>query len=177
MISSYLSDGQVKIGLSSLGAMLGILLGSFLTVKIANEDSYKIFKSFVFALPFMYSIGKIGCTCMGCCKGFKYNGFMSVYYHGEISNINDYPVFPVQLFEVIIFAIIFIVCLKNIQQYSSSLVVAICAIFKFILDFFREEHFSGKLITNNQFVCIIIVKENTTKSKIGTYIKMRMSHM
>ena len=142
-----------KIGLSSYGGAIGVIVAAIIFEKIYDKD--KIFiKSAVLSLPLIYSISKLACFFAGCCYGLPCeNGFFSVTYT-EGLNI---PLIPIQLIETMVFGIIFIVCLslrnkKNIV----CITILICAFFKFILDFLRYNHLE-ETISKNQIISIIFI--------------------
>lgn len=156
-IDKYKNYDFLEIGFSSFGGLIGGLLMLFIFCLQFKKDFTKVFKIFMVPVPLMYSIGKIGCFLAGCCYGIKYDGFGSVVYWYANENINGISLFPVQLLESIVFFLIFIYTLKNREKNQSiNIAMLICAISKFILDFFREYHV-GKIITINQVLCLIFV--------------------
>ena len=113
------------------------------------------------AVPLMYSIGKIGCFVAGCCYGIRYDGPFSVTYYYSLSAPKGVSLFPIQIVESIIFALIYIYIKflqkKNIsKQYTISITFILCGFFKFVLDFLRNSHIN-KILSTNQFVSIIFI--------------------
>lgn len=138
-------------GLSSYGGAIGIIVGSVIFAKLSNES--RIIKSNILSLPFMYSMAKLGCFFGGCCYGIPYNGIFSVTYTDGL----NIPLFPVQLLESLIFLFIFIFCLLNQKNRNVlELLVIICAITKFSLDYFRYSHLD-KILSINQIVSLFII--------------------
>jgi len=141
-----------NIGLTSYGGALGVFLASLIFEKIIPLDN-KLIKYSILSLPLTYGIAKIGCFFAGCCYGIPYNGIFGVTYIDEL-NIS---VFPVQLLESLVFIILFIVFNKYKNKDNIIYISLIgMAIFKFLLDFFRYEHYL-KGITINQILSITIL--------------------
>ena len=148
-----------KIGLSSYGAIMGILILLFLF----SKQYKKKFKDLVYvispAIPLMYGIGKIGCFLAGCCYGIEYNGPLRVIYKYSYSAPNGVGLFPVQLLEAIVFILIFIHIFyrsKIVKEKIIPQTFIFCGIAKFLLDYLRVSHFE-KVFTLNQIVSLFFV--------------------
>lgn len=145
----------VFVPLSSLGAAIGMLLGTMIFGFILSRERTNLWRAYSLVVPLMYSVAKIGCFFVGCCGGIKYDGFWAVHYHN--SQFSKGPCFPIQLLESIVFMLVFVICLMiYLSKHSECLII--CVVFlsslaKFILDFLREEHI-GKVLSMNQVVCI-----------------------
>lgn len=138
-------------GLSSYGGAIGIIVGSVIFAKLSNES--RVIKSNILSLPLMYSIAKLGCFFCGCCYGIPYNGIFSVTYTDGL----NIPLFPVQLLESLIFLLIFIFAFLNKKnRYILELLVIMCAIAKFSLDYFRYSHIVEGFSVN-QFISLLII--------------------
>lgn len=151
----------LKVGLSSYGAVLGILLILF----IFSKQFKKNFKELVYihlpAIPLMYGIGKIGCFLAGCCYGIEYSGIFSVTYNYSYSAPHGIKVFPIQLVETIVYIIIFIYIYNKVKEkkVNNKIIgetLIICGIPKFLLEYLRMSHV-GKIITVNQIVSILFI--------------------
>ena len=130
---------------SSIGGVLGLFLSIWFMDRLTNKEHIYL-KENVKIIPLMYSISKLGCFFSGCCHGFVYDGFMHVeYMHGSY--------FPIQLFESIVFFVLFLLLLKSYNSYIS---IMICAISKFFLDFLRYGH-NGLSFSIKQVLCLLIV--------------------
>ena len=164
-ITSYQKFGGVfsfsKIGLSSYGGILGILIMAFIFSKQYKKQFMELLYAFMPAIPLMYAIGKIGCYLAGCCYGIEYNGIFNVVYNYSYSAPKGVSLFPIQLLESIIFFIIFI-CFYNIfkkKKYINKnigLLFIICGIFKFLLDYLRMSHVE-EIISINQILCLVFI--------------------
>ena len=151
----YKSGG---LGFSSMGGMMGVLLGSFIMYAVTKKTD--IIKSYSAILPLVYSISKLGCFFVGCCGGKEYRGPLAVTYLGNMDFIMPYPTFPVPLLESVCFALIFIIVMVLYSKLSTSkhiaLNVLICAAMKFGLDYLRISHV-GQILSMNQIACMITV--------------------
>lgn len=143
-------------GISSLGGAIGLLLGIFIFGFMYKEGRPVLWESYVTVLPLLYSISKFGCYLVGCCHGIPYSGPLAVTYNGKY--IQGGPYFPIQLVESIafgcIFLVVFILYMRDKRKYLIPIVMILCAVTKFSLEYLREEHI-GKIISANQLVCAI----------------------
>ncbi len=165
-IYSYLLDPAkynyqfniLKVGFSSVGAVIGIIIMSIIYIKLFKINIKTIIETFICSIPLIYSIGKIGCFLTGCCYGIYYNGPFSITYHYSPNNNNGISLFPIQLLESIVFFIIFIITYKivinnKISNKTVGIITILIFISKFLLDFLRYTHMNS-LITFNQIICI-----------------------
>ena len=150
-----------KVGLSSYGALIGIIILLFLFSKQYKKPFQNLIMMILPALPLMYGIGKIGCFLVGCCYGIEYDGPFNITYHHSYSAPNGVSVFPIQLLESIVFLGIFLwMYLKkkpcNIKEIGQMIFV--CAISKFLLNFLRMEDIEHFISLNQvlSIICIVI---------------------
>lgn len=149
------------LGFSSLGGVIGGLVFLYLYSLLVKKDYKYMLILFMPSIPLMYAIGKIGCFVAGCCYGIPYDSIGHiVYHHSNVAPLNT-GLFPIQIIETIIFLGIFIYVIYHYykKQCSIKLVMKeliMCGIAKFVLDFFRFEH-TTKFITSNQVMCLVIV--------------------
>lgn len=148
------------VGFSSLGGVIGGLLFLLIYSIITKKDYKYMLILFMPSIPLMYSIGKIGCFVAGCCFGIPYDGLLHVTYNNSVVAPHGVNLFPVQIVETIIFLIIFIWIINKYIKNNISIQlimkeVIVCSIAKFMLDFFRYEHVS-KVITSNQIMCLVL---------------------
>ena len=141
-----------KAGLSAYGGLIGVVIGALIFEKILPIDG-KIIKYTILSLPLVYGLTKIACSIVGCCGGIPYNGMFKIKYI-DVQNIWQ---FPIQITEVIIFLLIFFICLKFKNNKNINYIVLILvSLFKFLLDFLRYDHINT-LITPNQIFSIILL--------------------
>ncbi len=157
---TYFTSGFRYYGLSSIGGLIGMYT-AVLTMAVINSDKSDMrimFQNCTIVLPLMYSISKIGCFLAGCCYGIAYRGIFCIHYTGH-GNIPSHDVFPVQIAESIVFLMIFLVGILLDKHGNKNIVWVIffmSAFSKGLLDFLRESH-TGKLISMNQVLCIILI--------------------
>lgn len=143
-----------RVSFNSTGGACGVIISGIASSLIFNSN--KILKIEVSSLPLMYSISKTGCTLAGCCGGRETHKTFGVKYINGSYDTNYYAV-PIQLIEVITFAIIFIIFLKLYDKLSVYSMIAMCCISKALLDCFRYTHNDGSIVSRNQIMCIVIL--------------------
>lgn len=145
-----------EAGISGLGGAIGLLLGIYILGFMYKEGRTVLWESYITVLPLLYAISKFGCYLVGCCHGIPYSGPLAVTYDGEY--VQGGPYFPVQLVESLAFTCIFLVgfllYMRGKREHLIPMVMMLCAITKFSMEYLREEHL-GKIISANQLVCIL----------------------
>lgn len=135
--------------LSSYGGLIGTVIWSIIYEKIKPANG-KIIKYTILALPLIYSFTKVGCFFVGCCHGFVYNGPFAIKY----PHISDEFLFPIQLIEIIVFFIMFILCNSNKDKKNITYItLSLIAITKFLAEFLRDT----KFINSNQIFSLILL--------------------
>lgn len=161
-IYTMISDGNIgnilTTGFSSMGGLIGVIVGAIIFIKIYNDKHREIFQCYMLGVPIIYSISKIGCHLAGCCHGIEYNGILNIIYESTSACELNTPVFPIQIIEAIVFSIIFI---KNYAKYLKGKYVVYniiieCTLYKFLLDYFRYSH-TNQIISFNQIICLTIM--------------------
>jgi prolipoprotein diacylglyceryltransferase len=148
-----------EVGLSSYGAVIGILILLFIYSKQYKKDFCKIVNIIGVALPLMYAIGKIGCFLAGCCYGIEYNGLFSITYKYSLSAPNGISLFPIQIVETIVFTLIFLFNSYLFKKKDNNLIAysfILCGFAKFLLDYLRNSHINV-IISVNQIVSIAFI--------------------
>ena len=151
----------IRVGQSSYGALIGILLMLFLYSKLCKKSYKDLLYIISPPIPLMYGIGKIGCFLAGCCYGIKYDGLLSITYNYSVSAPKGISLFPIQIVETIVFILIFLYINKKTKKEKNKnkiigLTLILCSIFKFLLDYLRMEHVN-KMITINQIVSLVFL--------------------
>ena len=155
---TYITSGGKMLGLSSLGGLIGMYAAA-LTLCLINGnsgDTKTMLGSCTLVLPLMYSVAKIGCTLAGCCRGFAYEGVLSIHYSGKLSGTAD--AFPVRPLESLVFFIIFIVGLVLHLRGRKTVmpVFFTSAAAKLFLDFLRESH-TETMLSLTQVLCVVLI--------------------
>jgi prolipoprotein diacylglyceryltransferase len=151
-VFAYGDKDFLSAGLSSYGGLFGVVIASVIFDKIIKVKSSLVEYS-ILSLPLIYGLTKIACSIVGCCSGIPYEGIFKIKYLGEM-NIWQ---FPVQITEVIVFIILFLVVnhFKD-KKYINYITLMLVSLFKFALDFLRYDHVK-ELITKNQIFSIFII--------------------
>lgn len=145
-----------NLGLSSMGAMAGMVVGIVTMCFIAKDYRKSISMHFVTILPLMYAISKLGCLFAGCCVGIPYDGPFSIVYKGSRDYLCQEPTFPIQFVETLLFFAIFVVAiLMTKKTYGIAITAILCCVTKFALDYLRASHI-GKFLSINQVACIVV---------------------
>lgn len=155
----YRNYDFLEIGLSSYGAVIGLLVMIIIFSKQFKKKIENILYDVITVVPLMYSIGKLGCFFVGCCYGIEYNGIFSITYNYSYSAPNFVKLFPVQLVESVLFFIIFIYLTFKKRKEKDKIkiicdTIILCGLSKFTLDYFRNSH-KNTIISINQIVSLI----------------------
>lgn len=159
-------DGGFGLGFSSIRGMIGASAVLVTIWKWFPKYFDKYLKAIIVSLPLMYSVSKLSCLYVGCCHGFEYNGPFAYIHDGD-------SYFPVQLAEIICFAIIYTISLglflskKNVYNLPFLSLGA-----KFLLDFCRAERTGIWIFSKNQIILllfaivwIVYLKKNKAPAK------------
>ena len=151
----------MKLGLSSYGAVFGVILFLLLFCFQFKKSLKELLYIFMPSLPLMYAIGKIGCFLVGCCHGIEYNGIFKVVYKFSDSVSSGISLFPVQIFETIVFILIFIYMIikhskKQFNIKTLGISFILCGMAKFLLDFLRMSH-KNIILSLNQYISIVFI--------------------
>lgn len=139
-----------QAGLSSYGGLIGGILGGIIIWIITKNKAYMDIS--VLSLPLMYAIGKIACHSAGCCYGIPFT-------YGITTPEADHLVFPVQLTETIVFAIIFVVAIYLYIKDKKNVIyitVIASALAKAGLDFLRDSHIN-QVVSPNQIMSVVAI--------------------
>lgn len=144
-----------KIGLSSYGAIIGILILLIIFAKQYKKNFKDLINNILPAVPLMYGISKIGCFLAGCCYGIKYNGPLNITYKYSLSAPKNISLLPIQIIETITFILIYLYISKKKKENKNiiGITLLLCGLSKFLLDYLRMNHIN-KILTVNQIVSI-----------------------
>ena len=154
--SAIISGGKASWGFTGAGGVIGLLIGSFISLLIHRDHESETLISWIISAPLMYGLSKSACHIVGCCHGIRYSNIGYVIYPSE-----GIPRFPVQLSETVIFLLIFgigIILFFHVRRkiISAFIVETLCIIAKFSTDFLRQSHYESKnLLSTNQITAIV----------------------
>lgn len=152
VMAFYLQSGYVFYG-GLLGALFAIYLVKKHDFYLKDKDVYQ-FMAPIF--PLFHAFGRIGCFMAGCCYGVKLSSPIIV-----MEMIQLYRV-PTQLIESLFEFVLFFVLLflyKTRKNYLLTLYLSSYAVFRFFLEFFRDDIDRGYLggLSTSQWISIIII--------------------
>ncbi len=148
------------------GGLLGAGLGVFIYCKRYKIPLLPMINILTPAVPFIHSIGRIGCFMAGCCYGIEYHGPLSIHFpYNEISpELNLVPRFPIQLVESALVMLLFIVLMlyeRKLRKDCKVLgIYLICyALLRFTLEFLRGDIIRGQFfgVTTSQWVSLLLL--------------------
>lgn len=177
---NYIEDPSVGFKLGDITFLGGLIGGAgtfigvyFLFMKVIRpKNSVKFFSgemnaTLTDALPFIpigiviaHAFGRLGCFFAGCCYGRPTDAWYGLPCANGISG----NVVPTQLFEMIfLFALAAVMALlyyRNKFNYNFSVYMIAYGIWRFVLEFFRDDHrgqFLGTALTPSQIWSIVLV--------------------
>ena len=152
-VFAYGESNILTAGLSAYGGLVGVVIAAIIFEKILPTNR-KTIKYTILSLPLVYGLTKIGCFIVGCCGGIPYDGIFKIKY---VNALNIWQ-FPIQITEVIVFLLIFVIYqLLNKNKNINYIVLVLVFIFKFILDFLRYEHINILITRNHMFSVIALL--------------------
>ena len=149
-----------KAGYSYYGGLAGFLLFANISCKLLKVDSRKFAQEYIYLLPILHMVWKIGCLMAGCCFGIPYDGTFSVCYAEGINSLAGIEVFPVQILEsivaLIIAGILMILKKKVLSLNPVGTYLFLYGITRFFIEFLRY-HDVDSFISIAQICSIISV--------------------
>lgn len=118
------------------------------------------------AIPFIHSIGRIGCFMGGCCYGIEYNGIFSIHFpHNELINgLDSTGRFPIQLLESFaLFALFILFYFHSNKIYPDGFLILLYliayGILRFFTEFLRADTERGVIfsLSTSQWISIFVV--------------------
>ena len=157
------------------GGFIGVVLGVWIYCARYKVSKIAMINSLTPVIPFIHSIGRIGCFMAGCCYGIEYHGLLSVQFPENVlvPELNLVPRFPIQLLESGLNMLLFIALMiygRKLRQNAKILgLYLICySILRFVLEYFRGDIIRGQIlgITTSQWVSIFLLP-------VGIYLMLR----
>lgn len=155
LVAFKISEDGIQIGFSGLGAVVGMVIGLFISSLIFKDKPEYVMASFICSAPLMYGLAKAGCLLAGCCHGKPYSGPFALIYHGSA----DESYFPAQIVDMAAFIIVHIISLILITKMKNKvraiyIIIAILIPVRFLLEYLRHYH-DGSLIASGQISVLI----------------------
>jgi len=156
-IEDMQKNGQATFSINGgITAIGGIATGALTFIIIAlcfrKKYPYVLTKTVLFApccITIAHAFGRVGCFFAGCCYG-KYVqegdffGFLGVVFQADATTGSGLARYPTQLFEAVFLFILFLVMsyllLKKGFRYCMSVYLASYGIWRFFIEFLRDDH-------------------------------------
>lgn len=146
------------------GGLLGGIAAGAVYAKVTKLERFGEYADVLaVAVPLFHCFGRIGCFLGGCCYGIE-SDFGFTFHNAIIESANGVNRFPVQLFEagfnLLLFAFILTLLVKSkLKNRLFLLYMAIYAVGRFILEFFRGDTYRGFLfgLSTSQIISILIL--------------------
>lgn len=157
------------------GGLIGVVLGVWIYCARYKVSKLVMINSLTPVIPFVHSIGRIGCFMAGCCYGIEYHGPLSVHFpENELTpSLHLVPRFPIQLLEsglnMTLFVVLMMIGRKKRQDVRILGIYLISySILRFALEFLRGDIIRGQFltITTSQWVSILLLP-------LGIYLILR----
>lgn len=144
------------------GGLLGGIISIFICGKIHKINAILYLRKLICFIPLVHCFGRIGCYMAGCCYGIPYHGIGAVIFPEGSYAPGGVRLFPVQLFETIGLAFLFIIILLlqiRFRIYYTVEIYLICySIMRFILEFFRNDAIRGRIFLSvSQWISLMIL--------------------
>lgn len=141
-----------------IGGAGGFLLTYFLMRKNVKFDIRDVLTSAPIAIAIAHSIGRVGCFLAGCCYGRVTDSWIGLPCSQNNPGVN---VIPTQLIEAIFLFILamtmLVLLLKAKFKYNLPLYILAYAIFRFVIEFYRDDPRGVKFaLTPSQIWCIVL---------------------
>ncbi len=155
-----------------IGGVVSFLAGYFLFRKKFQGRLMDIISFAPCCILIAHAFGRVGCFFAGCCYGKPTDSFLGVQFPGMSGKVH-----PTQLYEAAFLfalcAICFLLYWKKNYKYNLSLYLLCYGIFRFFIEFLRNDHrgeFVGG-ISPSQFWSIAMVV-----SSVGVYFLLKWAH-
>lgn len=158
-VTVYIFGGQVFYG-----GLLGGIAAGVIYSRATHMEGFAEYADIVaVAVPLFHVFGRIGCFLGGCCYGVE-SDWGITFHKALVESANGVCRVPVQLFEagfnLILFLFLLFLLLKGKAKHRLFTVyLAIYAVGRFILEFWRGDSYRGFLfgLSTSQIVSILIL--------------------
>ena len=157
VFTAFINSGFVFYGGLIGGAVSLVTIHKFFKINVIQYQNI-----LVPSLAICHAFGRIGCACAGCCYGKPTAGHFYVVYESSNYAPSGVKLIPVQGIEAaflfLIFLCMMIFILKRINIQSIVFYLITYSIFRFIIEFFRDDSLRGKIffLSTSQFISIVI---------------------
>ena len=146
-------------GYSYYGGLAGFLLGGYVAGRLCRIEMDVYVRALIFLLPLLHVFWRLGCFFGGCCFGIPYDGIFSYTYAEGVNELSGIPVFPVQLLEALLSALIALrLFVMGRQQGAVSLSGTLLLLYgaaRFVTEFFRYQGKEAWVLTDGQWYSVL----------------------
>ncbi|MCL1987372.1 MAG: prolipoprotein diacylglyceryl transferase [Firmicutes bacterium] len=145
ILNEQLSGAEIffSVGFVFYGALIGLLLGTFLESRRRKKPFLDYTDTFLRLLPLGQAIGRIGCYFNGCCYGVESDSVLAIPYIVDGAAV---MVIPTQFIEAA-FCLVLAIALLSWQTDKKGAYTFVYlgsyAVFRFVLEFFRGDVVRG----------------------------------
>ena len=148
------------------GGFIGVVLGVWIYCARYKVPKMAMVNCLTPVVPFIHSIGRIGCFMAGCCYGIQYDGPLCIHFPENVivPALNEVPRFPVQLLEsglnMLLFVALMIYGRKKRQDAKVLGIYLVCySVIRFTLEFLRGDVIRGQFggLTTSQWVSVFLL--------------------
>ncbi len=158
-------------GLVFYGGLIGGIGMAFVGAMITGVRLRDYVNAAVPAIPLAHAIGRIGCTCAGCCFGFDYDGPLHIFSEqrdmltqglAEGQHIGTFPVQPLESAINLVLAFVLWRLSKRMKEGSWTLLFIYLIAYgveRFLLEFLRGDVVRGGFggLSTSQWISMAIV--------------------
>ena len=157
------------------GGLIGAIIMVYIYCRAFKIPFLKSMDLFSPTVALAHSVGRIGCFLAGCCYGIHTEGPLGVTFHDSPVAPNGISLFPVQLLESGLNAILCVALLLYARKHRPpgrviGLYLIIYAVERFCLEFLRFDYIRGFIlgVSTSQIISILLLP-------IGLYLMLRKS--
>ena len=144
-----ITDWSVLInsGFVFYGGLIGGIIALYAGGRIHKIKTGEYIRNFIFMLPMIHAFGRLGCHMAGCCYGKPYSGIGAVVFPENSLAVPGIELFPVQLTEAgvlaLITAVLFIVIKKSLSRQVLELYLIMYGTARFFMEYLRYDDIRG----------------------------------
>lgn len=157
----YMTEGFVFYG-----GLIGVCIAVWIYSRQTKTPLLPLGNLMIPVIPFIHSIGRIGCFSAGCCYGLVYDGPLYVLFPEDaiVSGVSGFPRFPVQLLESLLNMLLFLfLYYYSRKPRKDGRIIGIYlisyAFIRFLLEFLRGDSVRGIFfgLSVSQWISLMII--------------------
>ena len=168
------AERYLYAGFVYYGGVMGYFSAIALYAKLSKARYTELAAPLVPALALFHVFGRLGCLLQGCCYGVRTQGRFAVVYHRSAIAPHDVPLFPVQLVEACLEAIVFILLLNCLRRGTKGKILTAIYLVaygacRFVMEFFRGDSYRGIFygVSLSQYLSLLGIAAGTVMICLG----------